>query len=424
MAYNITLSDGSPLVTVADGTVDVNFTSLNLVGKNFAGYGALFNENFVYLLENFANNSEPTNPLVGQLWYDTSKRVMKVYTTNNTWKVISSAQASPTQPPNPVLGDQWWDTTNEQLKIWNSTEWKLIGPLWSLAQGLTGAIPDTIMDTDGNSRVVLKFYVKNVVTAIWSQEFDFDVDPSANVPGFTDENDNMVLKTGLTLANLDPLANIIHGTVENALLLDGIPATSFIRNDTTDEQQISGPINFQPDTDEQIAIKLAGHVVIEDTNSELFDIGSPDGKLRTVYAQSFDGVASSARYADLAERFEADVAYEPGTVVELGGIKEVTQVGEELSDNVFGVISTKAAYLMNSAAGNDQTHPPIAVSGRVPVKVKGKVTKGDRLVSAGKGIARAATKEEITPWNVIGRALAHKTDDGLGTVEAIVKLSS
>jgi hypothetical protein len=126
----------------------------------------------------------------------------------------------------------------------------------------------------------------------------------------------------------------------------------------------------------------------------------------------------------LAERFESDATYAPGTVVELGGIKEVTKVAEELSENVFGVISTNAAYLMNSGAGSDQTHPPIAVSGRVPVMVTGVVKKGDRLVSAGNGIARSASRNEITPWNVIGRALTNKTSSGEGFVEAIVKLNS
>jgi hypothetical protein len=122
----------------------------------------------------------------------------------------------------------------------------------------------------------------------------------------------------------------------------------------------------------------------------------------------------------LAERFEADAEYEPGTVVEIGGDKEVTAVEYELSEDVFGVVSNTAAYLMNSAAGTSKTHPAIAVSGRVQVKVIGKVKKGDRLVSAGKGKARAAKKGEANAFNTIGRALAHKTTDDLGTVEAIV----
>ena len=98
--------------------------------------------------------------------------------------------------------------------------------------------------------------------------------------------------------------------------------------------------------------------------------------------------------------------------------------GQDLSDNVFGVISTNAAYLMNSGAGSNTTHPPVAVQGRVPVRVTGIIRKGDRLVSAGNGLARAGARNEITAWNVIGRALADKLDSGEGLIEAVVKLNS
>ena len=134
------------------------------------------------------------------------------------------------------------------------------------------------------------------------------------------------------------------------------------------------------------------------------------------------GSRLNATYADLAERFAADESYEPGTVVELGGAKEITKVQYELSEDVFGVISNTAAYLMNAGAGSDTSHPPVAVSGRVEVKVVGKVNKGDRLVSAGEGLARAAKPGEATPFNTIGRALTNKTDDNLGYVEAFVSI--
>ena len=143
-----------------------------------------------------------------------------------------------------------------------------------------------------------------------------------------------------------------------------------------------------------------------------------------MWFNTFYGLSVQAQYADLAERFESDRPYNPGTVVALGGVKEITAANEELSEDVFGVISTKAAYLMNGAAGSDKTHPPVAVNGRVPVRVIGKIKKGDRLVSAGNGLARAGTKHEISPFNVIGRSLQDKLDSDEGIVEAIVKLNS
>jgi hypothetical protein len=107
-------------------------------------------------------------------------------------------------------------------------------------------------------------------------------------------------------------------------------------------------------------------------------------------------------------------------VVKIGGEKEVTVVDTDLSDEVFGVVSITAAYVMNSGAGPDETHPAIAMVGRVPVRVLGTVSKGDRLVSAGNGAARAAKKDEANAFNVIGRALLDKTSMDEGLVEAVV----
>ena len=138
------------------------------------------------------------------------------------------------------------------------------------------------------------------------------------------------------------------------------------------------------------------------------------------------GTATAAQYSDVAERFASDSAYTPGTVVALGGAEEITQVNEEGSDEVFGVISSldQAAFKMNGGAGNDDTHPYIAMTGRVDVKVIGLVNKGDRLISASvPGYAKAATKAECTAFNVIGRALTSKTETGQGSVLAAVRVS-
>jgi hypothetical protein len=132
------------------------------------------------------------------------------------------------------------------------------------------------------------------------------------------------------------------------------------------------------------------------------------------------GSRLNSTYADLAERFAADTELDPGTVVELGGQKEIRKVRYDLSEDVFGVISNSAGYLMNARAGTDKTHPAVAMSGRVKVKVTGKVLKGQRLVSAGDGLARGADEGEATAFNTIGRALENKNSEGEGLLEAIV----
>jgi hypothetical protein len=140
------------------------------------------------------------------------------------------------------------------------------------------------------------------------------------------------------------------------------------------------------------------------------NIGSPSLRFCNMYAVTFNGdlngTASQAQYADLAERFESDAAYEIGTVVKIGGDKEVTQTTEYADTDVLGVVSEKPGFLMNSKAGDDDTHPAIALAGRVPVLLDGPVSKGDRLVaSSTPGHARKGDISEISPFSVIGRAL-------------------
>ncbi len=136
--------------------------------------------------------------------------------------------------------------------------------------------------------------------------------------------------------------------------------------------------------------------------------------------------ATSASYADLGERFEADAPMGEGAVVTVGGTAEITETTTDLSDSVFGVVSTRPAYMMNAKAGNDDSHPFVAMTGRAPVRTTGTVTKGQRLVTSSiKGCARAAsTGESISPFNVIGRALEDKTDDGIGLVNCVVRTNN
>lgn len=135
------------------------------------------------------------------------------------------------------------------------------------------------------------------------------------------------------------------------------------------------------------------------------------------------GSTWQATYADLAERFAADAEYPVGTVLKIGGAQEVTMEDQDASADVLGVVSHEFAYLMNSTAGDNSTHPAVALSGRVPVRVVGKVSKGDRLVSAGNGCARAAVISECTAFNVIGRALETSDNEQESLVVAIVSVS-
>ena len=157
--------------------------------------------------------------------------------------------------------------------------------------------------------------------------------------------------------------------------------------------------------------------------SEPGPISSSDSELVDIRCRIIRAVATSAQYADIAERFAADAVMTPGAVVMLGGAQEITETSEELSEKVFGVVSTQPAYMMNAGAGNNDSHPFVAMTGRTPVRVTGVVNKGDRIVSSSvKGTARAArTGESINPFHVIGRALESKSDAGIGMVNCFVQ---
>lgn len=156
--------------------------------------------------------------------------------------------------------------------------------------------------------------------------------------------------------------------------------------------------------------------IIPDNES---DVGSSTNRFGTMYAQTFDGTATTAQYADLAERFEADDVYEPGTVVVIGGDKEVTAYDVEHGEDVLGVVTTAPAYLMNNDAGDDDTHPGIGLVGRVPVKVKGTAKKGHYLVQSDTpGVAEAITSrtDAANIYSIFGRVLEDKNNSDTDVV--------
>ena len=452
MAYTINTTDGTIFATVADGTINTT-SSLTLVGKNYAGYGEFLNENVLKLLESGANTTQPSAPLTGQLWFDKTAAVLKVY--NGTlFKNLGSATASGSQPTSVVAGDLWFDSTNAQLKVYDGSAFILVGPSFTAGSGTTGAIVDTIEDNVAVDHVVVKMFVEDNIVAMVSKDATFT--PGAAITGFATIGPGIQLSTAVSNA-------VFKGSATNAQTLDNLDSTDFLSavgNDTT-----SGTLGVLNDTglavgvDSDLRVSVSGSdVTVQNQTSDgdvilrvndggvATTVATLDGATATLQMSAdilnaqADGVgnigsasvgfntiharATSAQYADLAERFEADVAYPAGTVVELGGAKEVTVAQQDLTDAVFGVISTQAAYLMNGSAGSNETHPPIAMSGRVPVRVVGVVKKGDRLVSAGNGLARSAKQGEANAFNVVGRALETKSSAKEGTVEAIVTISS
>jgi hypothetical protein len=500
MSYTITKSNGQTLTTLSDGTVNTASSSLVLIGKNYAGYGTFLNDNFVRLLENFSSTSSPANPIAGQLWWDATNNVLKVYS-GTSWKISTGATSSPfASPPGDLSalgGDLWFDSTNSQLKVYSGSAWITVGPAASSSVGNTQLLPTLMTDTSSGSHVVLQFIISGTIYAIFSKDqfnstatgfgtikagLNFSSaytlglntqdtaatnntlvqrDSSAGITAAaitgTTVNATTVTATTLTGAFSGNLTGNVSATnlTASAITTAGITATSGYSGTILTASQpnitsvgtlagltvtgyatyngfelatVGGSASFSsinntpignatPSTG-RFTTLTAGTSILPSANL-VVNIGSSSSWFNNIY-----GKAIQAQYADLAERFHSDAEYPAGTVVELGGTAEITKVVDELSEKVFGVISTNAAYLMNSGAGNNATHPPIAMSGRVPVRAIGIINKGDRLVSAGNGLAKSGKKSELTPWNVIGRSLVTKTDESEGVIEAIVKINS
>ena len=398
MSYTINLTNGNVFATIPDGTINQT-SSQTLIGRNYAGYGQFLDDNFIHLLESGANNTPPGAPLVGQLWFNTTTAILEIF--NGTgFKAIGGSQAASTAPANNAVGDLWYNTTLAQLNVWTGTQWLLVGPIYTSATGITGAIPAIIIDNTSASHIVVELYVNNTIVGIVSEDAAFT--PQTPITGFT------TVRPGITLATITgSQVPLFQGTASNSQLLNGVSGNSFMRTDANTFTSGSIAVNSS----------ALGTAIINSAGNAVGNIGSASSYFNTVCARS-----TSAQYADVAERFAADTQYAAGTVVELGGSAEITISNTELSESVFGVISTNAAYLMNSGAGNDLTHPPVAMTGRVPVQVTGVIHKGDRLVSAGNGMARAAQVGEATAFNVIGRSLDDKLNSDLGVVEAIVTI--
>jgi hypothetical protein len=180
MAYTINLSNGTEIVAggLSDGSVDTSATSLTLIGKNYAGYGEILNENLVHLLENFAQpnsgvNAGPPNPLAGQLWWDTTNNILRVYS-GTSWKISTGATSAPfANPPGDLSalgGDLWFDSTNQQLKIYSGSAWITVGPVATPTTGDTGAFPSVMTDILGGSHIVTQIRIAGVAFVIISKD--------------------------------------------------------------------------------------------------------------------------------------------------------------------------------------------------------------------------------------------------------------
>lgn len=422
------------------------------------------------ILAGITSSTAPNSaPVVGEFWWDTANAQLKIYSgvlsqgdaVNPGWITVGPVSNSTTglsgAQPDTISDGSVAHTVikfyvaNDLAAILSKdadfipatpiTGFAVIRPGLNLSSGLTNQL-----QYYGNANVAMNLMVSgNVVSA--SSFARTDVVTTSTVPIVTTSNIGITIGTQQTIvANVNPSGTIssistgffnndnnrdtvfyvkTSGVTSAVLKLNGANAKAEVYTDPTTSLGIA----TKQYVDAKTGAVGTGALARDGSNAIIgniapnanvtYNLGSATAWFNNIYGRSYQ-----AAYADLAERFESDLAYEAGTVVELGGDKEITAVKDDLSETVFGVISTQAAFVMNAQAGTNVTHPAVAVNGRVPVNVTGIIKKGDRLVSAGNGLARAASKSELTAFNVIGRALEHKTTTGPGIIQAIVRLNS
>ena len=425
------------VTTIADGTIDLTSTSLGLVGRHYASYGEIVNENLVKLMENFSNHTGPAAPMKGQVWFDNTTDSLYVNISDNPanpqWMPITKISTSAGQPSVFTEGSLWYDSAIQQLKIRTNSTWT---SLKTLKYG--SVLPDPAFSVDGD----LYFNVDLNQTFIFSS-----VSKYTNEPGWD--------AVGTYYAELEPIG-IKDGEVWFDSVTKQLKLYSASAGGNAAGSTILGPIF--PKT---ITTGFSGHYGIE-VNSVPVIVEMVDGKPISVTSPStlvnpggtfgpnneinmglfsdpiykgvnlttdatdgnprFNGQASSIA-ADIAERFASDVDVEPGDLVKIGGSKDVTKTLTSLDYDVFGVVSTNPAYMMNDGLGDGTKFPFIALAGRVPVKVLGPVKKGQRLVSSNTpGVARAIHDTQVAASYVavFGRALESSDDANIKMIDAVV----
>ena len=496
MAYQIDRYNNTLLTTVEDGTIDQT-TDLKFIGKNYAGYGEIQNENFLYLLENFSGANEPSRPISGQVWFDSANSKMKFYD-GTQWRTVGGAEVAANEPTGLVSGDFWWDTNNEQLYAKGATGFVLIGPQ-NAGEGVTQMQSVEVLDTTSATKVIIAAYVADTIVYIISPD-QFELNSSETAiksQGFD------VIRKGLTLKWTKNADNGVtnssqvagndfeyHGTASNALKLGGLPASNFVQTGVGNTSFTSA-VEF-PDAglligdsqDLQLKIENGDEAVIQNvtgtdsiikfkatdgagtlTNIATItsgglrpavdnakDNGTSSLAFRDVYAYSFvgeatkstamrvgtdfrtasvsasnntvavrdatgniaanlfQGTATQARYADLAEKYSTAEELPAGTAVAVGGEAEVTPASA--SDFCIGVVSTDPAYMMNSEAEGQY----IGLKGRLPVRVKGAVRKGDAVYALADGVCTT-----LATTAIIGIALESNSDEGEKLIECVLK---
>jgi hypothetical protein len=400
MSYVINKTSGEPLLTLEDGVVNTS-TSLGLVGRNFVGYGEIQNENFLHLMENFANNNPPSRPVQGQNWFDTQDNLLKIYD-GSGWTIVGSASLSEDPPENSSSGSLWLKLPEKSLYVYDGENWQIVGPEIAPGFGLTRARSTVLLDTEGRPNPVILLTVDNKVIAIICQK-EFLISSQNSIDGFSR------IFPGINLISNMNITGNLQGNAQTATRL-----SSF--------RKING-INFNGDSDITIKsstekfLKRGTHLIgqnFDGSNETTWSVDASSESLigKVVVRDSTGSFSANIINAELVGNVKGNVETNAGT--SKFNIVEANQfIGANLSGNartatrlqfdrtINGVVFNGTADITIPASASTLTgnsiNPAVTLSRLTQVGTLTSLSVSDAGISIGSGNQLRVLLENINP---------------------------
>lgn len=434
MPYQIDRYNGSLFTTVPDQTVDSSSCDLKLIGKNYAGYGEVTNENILHLLENFRGFSAPTRPITGQIWYDELTNKLKFYDDTQRWKTVSITDVSATAPTGLASKDKgniWYDDTLKQINVWDGANYITIGPEISVGFGETRLRSGTVRDNSNIEHAIIKVFNDNEVLAVISSD-EFSIGTIDQISGFT------VVKKGITLVNTPSTGVTTNdysfwGSSSNALKFQGLSLSDFVLRSPsgstfTDEgvtlgndsdlkvfvedsnkivlaSQLNGPIKIRITNglvDNDVAIFSETGIDPNTTNS--YNLGSSSKKWKEAYVTNL--------YGNVRGTLQGNLLATDDQIMFNGGLKEF--YGTHIGTNKGNIEANDGAVVFDATSSSIT-----AVSGTFTSITTNTFTLVDKVIGDLRGDIFA--EDDTTAYNAGTKTF---TGSLIGNAETASRLSS